>query len=117
MLVYRVEHKKTGTGPYVSCSLPHEAQPMARTLNSAHGGSIRHPVISWQESISFTRDMYCGFTCMEKLLQWFGEFTPKLGRYGFVIRVYETKSVFFTRSGLQIAFRKKGKKIVREISL
>jgi len=117
MLVYRVEHKQTGTGPYVSGELPPSAQWIARRLNDAHGGSFSHPVISWGESIRFTRDMFCGFTCMEKLLQWFGEFTPQLDQYGFVIRVYETKTVWFGSSGRQIAIKKRGVKMVREISL
>lgn len=116
MLVYRVEHKKTGTGPYVSGMLPPQSQGIARELNSAHSGCSMHPVVTW-EIEHFNRDMYCGFSCIEKLLQWFRGYTPRLGVHGFVIRVYEAKTVFFAPSGLQIAFRKRGKKIVREISL
>ncbi len=121
MLVYRVEHKKTGTGPYVSCKLPQEARYIASQLNSAHSCSSDHPVVVWDMidggEFKFQRNMYCGFPSIERLLKWFGGFTPQLGRHGFVIRVYEANSVFFTASGLQIAFRKAYAKPVKTILL
>ncbi len=122
MLVYRVEHVKTGTGPYVSCMLPRKAKLLARKLNDAHGMCDDHPSIRidihngdfWGK---FSRKQYCGFTCIENLLQWFAGYTHLMGEYGFVIRVYEAKNINFTSSGKQIAFAKSRAKKLREIPL
>lgn len=123
MLVYRVEHKETGTGPYVSGMLPPKAQRIASKLNSAHAACDDHPVVTWDMmadgnfNFNFKKNMFCGFPSIERLLKWFAGFTPQLGRYGFVVRVYDTKTVFFTQSGLQLAFRKDYAKPVKTILL
>lgn len=118
MLVYRVEHKSNGIGPYRSGLLPKEALPLCEMLHDAHNWDTAEsfPAIGSDSNFTFKLGVhYCGFASLHKLLTWFNGFTTKFSEYGFEIVEYETNTPKFTISKKQIFFVKRNAKRVRTI--
>lgn len=102
MIVYRVEHKETGKGPY-------RGLQSVNAICTAHCASS-HPTL-WEEiwdsrELMVTLADYetglCGFRSLRDLRKWFKGFLRLLKKHNFVIRAYETetyavgkKQVFF----------------------
>ena len=99
MFVFRVEHKKTGIGPY-----RHETSSLYE-MRHAHSDE-EHPGW-WIDSILVDANYYAGFSNPNKLISWFWGFFPDLKREGFHVVIYEVhpKNVEIGVSKKQLAFK------------
>lgn len=115
MLVYRVEHGETGTGPYQANA------PSSSVLGRVHGGYFDgdpHPsphddylgkglrslgsyLSEWEAN--YGRTLF-GFTSMEMLTTWFDGFGMAFYEDGFVIKVYDVADRFVKSTKLQAIF-------------
>jgi len=119
MIVYRIEHKKDGLGPYAFRS---ENEYLNKILDALGDGTStnRHPLPCYDEMNAdrITTSHFFGFETKEALNDWFSNKWIKF-LYSNDFRVYQykvlKKKVLFGRK--QVAFIKKDVKIRVEISL
>ena len=92
MLVYRVEHKKDGMGPYRS----YEGGSFVRKMKDKHNDSDYHktPNSEFHRNKSFymEEDMYCGFNSIKSLKIWFKGFRAAMRKNKYVLKVYKAPS-------------------------
>jgi hypothetical protein len=97
MLVYRVEHKEIGCGPYCPMLYKHvELHNMAVVHNDR-----THPTLL-EEHIQHISNWRHGFDSLEKLLTWFDGWFDTLARHNFHIAVYDAQE--FKRAPIQCIF-------------
>lgn len=108
MIVYRVEHRKTGDGPYFKKSYIYaELQDL---LNDEHNDHELYPAFQYDgitEAETFKKKSHrSGFSDKLKAASWFKGFGIKLSDNNFVIAVYEVdeQDVIHGNSGKQLAF-------------
>lgn len=92
MIVYRVEHKETGEGPY-------RGLHNIKAIYTAHNDDA-HPTI-WEDvwdsrevmvALIDLGEALCGFRSLKDLRKWFKGFLRLLKKHDFVIRAYETET-------------------------
>lgn len=81
MLVYRVEHKQTGIGPY------HNKTSSLYKMKKAHSDE-EHPSW-WIDLIAVNVNYYAGFSNPNELISWFSGFFSDLKKEGFHVAIYE----------------------------
>jgi hypothetical protein len=106
-LVFRVEHKLEGYGPYIHAN--GDAHGEVAGLHYAHGSSVAHPgPLSPKEELTQVLRIghSFGFPSRAALDKWFAGFKRKLHAAGFVIRTYEAPSdtTYHSNSGKQVIF-------------
>lgn len=96
VFVYRVEHSKTGIGPYHSVQLYNVLNPHF---------SEQHPTPA-SDGVEYTDDHVFGFQTLDDLEAWFcdTEVLLYLVAYGFEIKVYRPKEKNVVVGGRQVAF-------------
>lgn len=113
MIVYRVEHRESGYGPYVldnpALDVSLRAILLQRELNSQHRGD--------QWPVHRVDGLCSGFTSMKKLRKWFQGFESKLAMANYVVRVFKVRT-FCPDDGLrQVLFNRGGAELLRTASL
>ena len=101
MVVYRVEDRFTGTGPYQGVS------NSSYVLSDAHASHVSSAHPAWAvDGISPRSNYGGGFDSLDKLMSWFAGHMDMLIEEGFIIRVFwvNPADVFFGDSGKQLAF-------------
>ena len=80
MYIYRVQHRKTGIGPYQSDS------GFSFALTHAHNsGILERPAPEEDGLMGYSRSLLCAMPSLESLLWWFEGFHSRLDHYGFEI--------------------------------
>lgn len=107
MIIYRVEHKDTGLGPY-NHSWDEENAELEDKLQTEHS-NLSHPSMYEDFDIDMiSRDHYFGFPSLTSLAEWFeGGWIGILIECGFIIREYNVDNVLMGKSGRQVMFKKK----------
>jgi hypothetical protein len=104
MIVYRIEHKEYGWGPYKDGSL-------GKKLCDSHFNEDKHPCFA-EDGITRNPDFsgrhVAGFDSEEKVVAWFEGYGKHLKRNGYKIAVYnvDDADVIFGKSGKQLAFKR-----------
>lgn len=99
MLVFRVEHKQTGIGPY------HNETSSLSEMRQAHSDE-EHP--SWRSDLRLVdANYYAGFSNPNELIYWFWGFFSDLTNQGFHVAIYEVnpENVEIGLSEKQLAFK------------
>jgi len=94
MIVYRVEHKETGKGPYRGL---HGINAIYTAHNDDAHPTIWEDIWDSRETMIALVDLYdvdslCGFRSLRDLRKWFKGFLRLLKKHNFVIRAYETET-------------------------
>lgn len=79
MYLYRVQHRRTGVGPY------HSWNRLADTLCGAHSKGLRYRPLPQSDDIWPIETYRCAMLSLESLLWWFEGFHSRLDHYGFEI--------------------------------
>lgn len=119
MRVLRVEHRRIKqrydnqvyAGPYTT---PIKWDGLDEMIDE-HINAWTHPSIDddIRKYLALGPEWFCGFSNNQALYDWFGDWLGPLHDAGFVIRVYETQSVFYGESRKQLVFKTaESKKIV-----
>lgn len=126
MLVYRIEHSVSRIGPY-HCALPHDypnrnmavaVSNLTDALQAAHStlaAVTTHPTMYADVLVRTDEDLYCGFTSIAQLLEWFDGFMADLHSAGYIVCVYESEHVF--HGSRQVAFDRARSSLVRTIKI
>ena len=114
MLVYRVEHEKTGEGPYAKKGAKKQWED-GRPHDLEHGRPT--PFVDSNKNMQeFARnsfhimlfDYVFGFTTMAQYRKWFSkEERIKLKKNGFIVKKYKIKKRFIIVGDQQCMFKKK----------
>ncbi len=107
MIVYRVEHQQTGSGPYLQYNPAYKT--LRDELNSNHDDELTHPAFQFDgigDHPLFKISFHSGFEKLKDLNWWFKGFGQKLSENNFVIAIYEIEESLVIRgiSGKQVAF-------------
>jgi hypothetical protein len=109
--VYRVEHEKTGEGPYNS---GHYLQQMMNWEAERRGVARHHHPAPMNDGISMSKLSYevFGFKSFEQYQDWFAGYEDWLHTNGYVLAVYETWTEGILYGERQLAFdREKSVKV------
>lgn len=129
MLVYRVEHKEYGCGPYTIrehinndwYDKEYDEHPLAKIANRHNSKPTVWPG-PMRDNITFHADWenhHFGFSSIWRLKIWFAGFLKLMKRYDFVIAVYNVpnKYVEYGDSDKQIVFDKSKAELTNTYSL
>lgn len=116
MLVYRIEHKKDGIGPYRS----YEGGGFVRRMKDEHNDSVYHKSPGCEfntigKSFFMEDDMYCGFSSIKHLKIWFKGFRAAMRKNNYVLKIYNVPSLNVVKVGNetgQVIFYKDKSKLV-----
>lgn len=104
MLIYRIEHKDHGEGPYKNGNF-------GKKLCNDHFNKNSHPCFE-EDGINqhpkFIGVQVAGFDSEKKMVAWFKGYGKRLKRNGYKIFIYKVdkSDVIFGKSGRQLAFIK-----------
>lgn len=117
MLIYRIEHAKTGAGPYEAGELlsdfEFEEWCELAVFSRFSGGPTKHPSPAMDGFEHVRDEEYFGFGSPEQLAAWFGEsFVAEAAEAGFVVSVYDVPARFVRKGGRQILFEKSRARLV-----
>lgn len=123
--VYRVEHPKSGRGPFTHQDDDLQTQgDIRRGLDYAYRWYDNDPWPSlWNDWPEWAREgknsyeYYCGVRVLDQVHHWFDEAVRKvLERAGYHLYVYEVpeEDVVFGKSGKQVFFKRANARIVEE---
>ncbi len=117
MNVYRIEHTKSGCGPYHDRHYDN-AYDLGRVLSDSHTGSSKHPTLNHDlGSAVWGSDTLCGCPTLAKLKAWFEGYGKALAAEGFVVRVFEPRQPRRGMSGRQVFFNGHKRAAVREFPI
>lgn len=68
MWVYRIEHKQSGAGPYVS---NYYGEAIAYHFEDELSDVFEKHPTPWMEGLEFDSSMHCGFTSKKQMQDWF----------------------------------------------
>lgn len=118
MLIYRVEHKDTGEGPY-SYDMHKTYTDERIKIMGASQDRETHPSVWFDIHPSQCAlnplDYFCGFDSIEALLIWFAGWYDTLQSNGFIVSIYDAQ---YTNHGTyQSTFHKPTATIVSKVSI
>lgn len=79
MYLYRVQHRRTGVGPYDN------PLDIAYQLNVAHSSGAKGRPSPSNDGIDYHKGLRCAMLTLDSLLWWFEGFHSRLDHYGFEI--------------------------------
>lgn len=98
--VFRVEHSRTGEGPYNSASALHD---MAYAHCDAAHPNLWH---DFEDPYSITRDHFFAFDSREALDSWFDGWHRQLAARGFVVTTYRVPADRVIHGRKQVVFER-----------
>lgn len=106
MIVYRIEHRESGYGPYQCYAMTTtKAQRVAERLCDEHQTCPAHPpFVRW--------GMRNGFRSRAKMHRWFKGFKKDLREANFVHCVYEVAYAYDDRAKRQVMFQPEHAKLL-----
>lgn len=117
MLVYRIEHKETGTGPFRSEGMDNVASLWGQAYWDA--SDSMHPIPLDDGLKDFVGTHVFGLPTFDMVFHWFERIWNRLRFRDFVLRVYDVNESdsMVGKSGTQVAFRKDRATLVEEMTL
>lgn len=118
MIIYRIEHKIYGMGPYSTRNLPRENKKKLAELYDKHGACFAYNAYH-PRPINVKRGYYFGFESIDDLKKWFNR-AGMLIRYhklGYVCRIYQVDEKYIENLYCQLSFNKTYAKCLDEMML
>lgn len=125
MLVYRVQHRENGYGPY--SHLRFDNQPRCwvagKKITRHHNTSGEHPSVKedvpglchWFEPMP--DHLFCGFRSQSELLHWFRGHENRLVWAGYIVAAYDVDISHVKFGSKQLVFDMSKAKLVKRISI
>lgn len=115
MLIYRIEHKESGKGPYTSYGWNNKPVVVNQMFRH-HNRDLDNKPCAWQDIDGWNSSvMFCACESLEQLEEWFdGYFDDMLRIRKLRLRVYEVNEHFIYRgrSRKQLGFIKDEAKLI-----
>lgn len=128
VIIYRVEHKDKGIGPFNGWSRKSYNTGWLEWRNEYIGDRHPGPFCDMADDGSFlshhlfklqaiNRKAYFGCSSLKQVRHWIGDYGPMFHNLGFVLRQYECKEKWCRVGKTQAIFTKRFAKLINTLSL
>lgn len=119
MYIYRIEHHKSGNGPYNHLTNGSREVYYGNDILKSHGTATykTHPRMFDDCKMMEDSQYFAGFNSIEQLFAWFDGTLSYLHKHDFELRIYETDDQNVVIGTYQLIFIKHLSKVTDRLSL